>query len=165
MNFRETINLKASPTVSVWNLFSHFKITCLLFFSYLQIVLFLIQTYWQTLVYELFCFYSNEVLCGELISYLLLSAWFLPKHYNFYRDLTNFLFFILLLKMYASKYLKIDVIFWLKPMQPEQVLSERDSEDEVDDDVADFEDRRVCLMISSRMQLFLLFKQQCSGCT
>lgn len=50
-------------------------------------------------------------------------------------------------------------------MQPEQVLSERDSEDEVDDDVADFEDRRVCLMISSRMQLFLLFKQQCSGCT
>jgi hypothetical protein len=74
MNFRETINRKASPTVSVWNLFSHFKITCLLFFSYLQIVLFLIQTYWQTLVYELFCFYSNEVLCGELMSYLLLLA-------------------------------------------------------------------------------------------
>jgi hypothetical protein len=30
-----------------------------------------------------------------------------------------------------------------QPMQPEQVLSERDSEDEVDDDVADFEDRRM----------------------
>lgn len=28
-------------------------------------------------------------------------------------------------------------------MALEQVLSERDSEDEVDDDVADFEDRRV----------------------
>lgn len=30
-------------------------------------------------------------------------------------------------------------------MALEQVLSDRDSEDEVDDDVADFEDRRVCL--------------------
>lgn len=30
-------------------------------------------------------------------------------------------------------------------MELEQVLSDRDSEDEVDDDVADFEDRRVCL--------------------
>ena len=29
-------------------------------------------------------------------------------------------------------------------MAIEQVLSDRDSEDEVDDDVADFEDRRVC---------------------
>jgi hypothetical protein len=29
-------------------------------------------------------------------------------------------------------------------MAPEQVLADRDSEDEVDDDVADFEDRRVC---------------------
>ncbi|XP_059650980.1 polycomb group protein EMBRYONIC FLOWER 2-like isoform X3 [Cornus florida] len=32
-------------------------------------------------------------------------------------------------------------------MALEQVLSDRDSEDEVDDDVADFEDRRVCLML------------------
>jgi hypothetical protein len=32
-------------------------------------------------------------------------------------------------------------------MAVEQVMSDRDSEDEVDDDVADFEDRRVCLMI------------------
>lgn len=31
-------------------------------------------------------------------------------------------------------------------MALEQVLSDRDSEDEVDDDVADFEDRRVCLI-------------------
>jgi hypothetical protein len=31
-----------------------------------------------------------------------------------------------------------------QPMALEQVLSDRDSEDEVDDDVADFEDRRVC---------------------
>ncbi|XP_075649265.1 polycomb group protein EMBRYONIC FLOWER 2 isoform X1 [Castanea sativa] len=30
-----------------------------------------------------------------------------------------------------------------QPMAPEQVFSERDSEDEVDDDVADFEDRRM----------------------
>ncbi|KAF5456220.1 hypothetical protein F2P56_025725 [Juglans regia] len=30
-----------------------------------------------------------------------------------------------------------------QPMAPEQVLSDRDSEDEVDDDVADFEDRRM----------------------
>lgn len=35
--------------------------------------------------------------------------------------------------------------FWCyKPMANEQVMSDRDSEDEVDDDVADFEDRRVC---------------------
>lgn len=33
-------------------------------------------------------------------------------------------------------------------MALEQVLSDRDSEDEVDDDVADFEDRRVCLIIA-----------------
>ena len=32
-------------------------------------------------------------------------------------------------------------------MELEQVLSDRDSEDEVDDDVADFEYRRVCLNI------------------
>jgi len=32
-------------------------------------------------------------------------------------------------------------------MAIEQVLSDKDSEDEVDDDVADFEDRRVCLVI------------------
>lgn len=32
-------------------------------------------------------------------------------------------------------------------MALEQVLSDRDSEDEVDDDVADFEDRRVCFRI------------------
>jgi len=31
----------------------------------------------------------------------------------------------------------------LKPMALEQVFSDRDSEDEVDDDIADFEDRRV----------------------
>ena len=31
-------------------------------------------------------------------------------------------------------------------MPMEQVLSDRDSEDEVDDDVADFEDRRVCIV-------------------
>lgn len=30
-----------------------------------------------------------------------------------------------------------------KPMALEQVMSDRDSEDEVDDDVADFEDRQV----------------------
>ncbi|PWZ15474.1 hypothetical protein Zm00014a_011042 [Zea mays] len=29
------------------------------------------------------------------------------------------------------------------PMQLEQVFSDRDSEDEVDDDIADFEDRRM----------------------
>lgn len=37
----------------------------------------------------------------------------------------------------------------IKPMALEQVLSDRDSEDEVDDDIADLEDRRVCLMIVS----------------
>ncbi|RRT70223.1 hypothetical protein BHE74_00029264 [Ensete ventricosum] len=35
------------------------------------------------------------------------------------------------------------VTFTLKPMALEQVFSDRDSEDEVDDDIADFEDRRV----------------------
>ena len=34
-------------------------------------------------------------------------------------------------------------MLYLKPMALEQVLSDRDSEDEVDDDVADLEDRRV----------------------
>lgn len=33
-------------------------------------------------------------------------------------------------------------------MTMEQVLSDRDSEDEVDDDVADLEDRRVSLIIA-----------------
>lgn len=33
-----------------------------------------------------------------------------------------------------------------QPMAMEQVLSDRDSEDEVDDDVADLEDRRVCCL-------------------
>jgi len=33
----------------------------------------------------------------------------------------------------------------MKPMALEQVLSDRDSEDEVDDDIADLEDRRVSL--------------------
>lgn len=32
----------------------------------------------------------------------------------------------------------------MKPMAIEQVMSDQDSEDEVDDDIADFEDRRVC---------------------
>lgn len=41
-------------------------------------------------------------------------------------------------------------------MAIEQVLSDRDSEDEVDDDVADFEDRRVCLMISYLNSLSLV---------
>ena len=59
-------------------------------------------------------------------------------------------------------------------MALEQVLSERDSEDEVDDDVADLEDRRVHLMISRLIHLFLflflflnsqLFEQQSSSCT
>lgn len=36
---------------------------------------------------------------------------------------------------------------YVKPMELEQVLSDLDSEDEVDDDIADLEDRRVCLMI------------------
>lgn len=31
-------------------------------------------------------------------------------------------------------------------MAMEQVVSDRDSEDEVDDDVADLEDRRVCCL-------------------
>lgn len=39
-------------------------------------------------------------------------------------------------------------------MQIEEVLSDKDSEDEVDDDVADFEDRRVCLVI---LNFFFIF--------
>lgn len=39
------------------------------------------------------------------------------------------------------------IFIWVKPMALEQVLSDRDSEDEVDDDVADLEDRRVCSII------------------
>ena len=47
--------------------------------------------------------------------------------------------------------------FVYQPMELEQVLSDRDSEDEVDDDIADLEDRRVCLVIvpESLLHLFL----------
>lgn len=41
-------------------------------------------------------------------------------------------------------------------MALEQVLSDRDSEDEVDDDVADFEDRRVCFRIK-HFHLFSIY--------
>lgn len=46
-------------------------------------------------------------------------------------------------------------------MALEQVLADRDSEDEVDDDVADFEDRRVCIMtlIWLLLLFFILFSQ------
>lgn len=37
----------------------------------------------------------------------------------------------------------------------EQVVSDRDSEDEVDDDVADLEDRRVLSMISLQVLFYL----------
>lgn len=40
-------------------------------------------------------------------------------------------------------------LLFTKPMAPEQVMSDRDSEDEVDDDVADLEDRRVRIMAAS----------------
>lgn len=40
-------------------------------------------------------------------------------------------------------------------MGMEQVLSDRDSEDEVDDDVADFEDRRVYMMNTDLYVVFL----------
>lgn len=52
-------------------------------------------------------------------------------------------------------YIKISetVYLCLKPMAIDQVVSERDSEDEVDDDVADLEDRRVCY-------LFIIFLLQ-----
>lgn len=36
---------------------------------------------------------------------------------------------------------------FFQPMAMEQVISDRDSEDEVDDDVANFEDRRVYPML------------------
>lgn len=42
-------------------------------------------------------------------------------------------------------------------MEMEQVLSDRDSEDEVDDDVADLEDRRVCLSSHYSCQTFHKF--------
>lgn len=35
----------------------------------------------------------------------------------------------------------------MKPMALDKVLSDKDSEDEVDDDIADFEDRRVWFLI------------------
>lgn len=44
---------------------------------------------------------------------------------------------------FCIKYLKMVNFISLKPMAWEQVTSDRDSEDEVDDDVADLEDRRV----------------------
>lgn len=49
-----------------------------------------------------------------------------------------------LITCYQSE--KICMIFYMKPMELEQVLSDRDSEDEVDDDIADLEDRRVCMI-------------------
>lgn len=47
----------------------------------------------------------------------------------------------------------------MKPMALEQVLSDRDSEDEVDDDVADLEDRRVCLFLMIATVLVFSFSQ------
>lgn len=44
---------------------------------------------------------------------------------------------------------------YVKPMELEQVFSDLDSEDEVDDDIADLEDQRVCLMIL--LDCFCLF--------
>lgn len=43
----------------------------------------------------------------------------------------------------CSLYELVNLFLCMKPMALEQVLSDRDSEDEVDDDVADLEDRRV----------------------
>jgi hypothetical protein len=51
----------------------------------------------------------------------------------------------------------ISPFFNLKPMALEQVMSDRDSEDEVDDDIADFEDRRVCLLIMSLFFCFVFY--------
>lgn len=42
-----------------------------------------------------------------------------------------------------SKLTILKFLLCLKPMALEQVFADRDSEDEVDDDIADFEDRRV----------------------
>jgi hypothetical protein len=44
----------------------------------------------------------------------------------------------------------------MKPMALEQVLSDRDSEDEVDDGVANLEDRRVILKYISNSVFLLL---------
>lgn len=43
-------------------------------------------------------------------------------------------------------------------MALEQVFSDRDSEDEVDDDIADFEDRRVSYVIMLYCSFLLLFE-------
>lgn len=76
--------------------------------------------------------------------------------------------FVLSFKFSWSKcmhlYLKIAIFSCLKPMALEQVLSDRDSEDEVDDDVADFEDRRVCLIIAWQVSLFLCLFCICQFC-
>lgn len=45
--------------------------------------------------------------------------------------------------------IKIISFLLSQPMTLEQVLSDRDSEDEVDDDISNLEDRRVCLAIFS----------------
>jgi hypothetical protein len=42
-------------------------------------------------------------------------------------------------------------------MALEQVLSDRDSEDEVDDGVANLEDRRVSLNLSNALLFFFIF--------
>lgn len=53
-------------------------------------------------------------------------------------------------------YLNLKIFQLIQPMAMEQVLSDRDSEDEVDDDVADLEDRRVCCLF-----LMLLLSISC----
>lgn len=45
---------------------------------------------------------------------------------------------------FVHSWLKNSESLCLQPMELEQVYSDQDSEDEVDDDIADFEDRRVC---------------------
>lgn len=42
----------------------------------------------------------------------------------------------------------------------EQVFSDQDSEDEVDDDIADFEDRRVCIGYHFKLLFYFIFPLQ-----
>lgn len=61
--------------------------------------------------------------------------------------LITYAFYNFLENMITSLISNAISILYLKPMALDQVLSDRDSEDEVDDDIADLEDRRVRMTI------------------
>lgn len=80
--------------------------------------------------------FHSSMLCKFMNHAFMRHAWLV-----FYFMWLFLLLFLLQNRRHLSNGVEIRICF--QPMALEQVLSDRDSEDEVDDDIADFEDRRV----------------------